>query len=105
MRSASPPTDALSHPPDEPRLFVVFTRFEAAALLRQRPSASRTAALAKIRTALTHATTAPGVAPKLRMAKAAIRKAPIGLPPETRASSPARDDYVPYRDEAGGIYT
>lgn len=49
---------------------------------------------------------------RLRMVKAALQshrrptpKPPIGLPRETPALSPECDDYVPFRDEAGGIYT
>jgi hypothetical protein len=65
MRSASTPTDALSRPPPA-RLFIVLTETEAAAILRAKPSPARTAALAKIRYALTHVTAPPTVVPPTR---------------------------------------
>lgn len=111
------------------QLLVVFTLAEAAALVARFSAADRSAeliGLTKIRTALEGASH-----PKRPMAKAALqtepretaddvaplrakdyrrsdrtvpvrrRKPPIGLP----AIAPDEDvDFVPFRDEAGGIY-
>jgi hypothetical protein len=118
------------------RIFVVLTVAEASAVVsRQHLDVdARVRGLAKIRTALEHATTEalspePSALPPLRakdyrprataqhfrpaeplrMAKATVpparvqQKAPIGLP--ATPASALDDDYVPFRDEADGIYT
>lgn len=106
------------------RLFLVFTVAEAAALLSPYPSPSRDAARAKIRSAVAGATPRPPrtaavpdpITPppplrakdyprlRLRPAKVVLRvpRPPIGRPAPP-ASDP-HDDYVPWRDEAGGIH-
>lgn len=110
------------------RLFVVLTVAEAAAILRPKPSPDRDRGLAKIRGALSGACQLTGldrpIAPPDRPPVAVIVPArPTSAPtrpiaavdpqaqrhvrPPTRApqsSSSSLDDYLPWRDEADGIY-
>jgi hypothetical protein len=81
------------------RIFVALTLAEAAAIGRLTPGPDPDAigAVAKIRTAFEHAALSPEA---LRMAKA--RLPPARAP--KRAPAPV-DDYVPFRDEADGLYT
>lgn len=104
-----------------PRILVILTVAEADAVAQLEPdSAFATRALAKIRTALgqtiaaTLSVPADAVAlPPLRakdyqprdhrrMAKATIHP-PIA--PLVEMSAPVPDDYVPWRDEAAGVYS
>lgn len=132
MRRASDPTDALSRLPSSTRLFIVLTRAEAETLVQWHPATDGPAAraLAKIRTAAglepsalspkpvvvapllrAKAYQAPDRTPRFRMAKARRPATPLvstvssvpSDPPITRASLDV--DYVPFRDEAGGVYT
>lgn len=73
-----------------PRLFLVLTLAEAEAILRPTPSAARARGLAKIRTALA------GASP--------LSVSAIPVAPPDRPLVADRDDYVPWRDEAGGIH-
>ena len=106
------------------RLFLTLTLAEASAILSRRDIDidARVRGLAKIRTALKHATTeAPSPQPSafsrpplrakhyrprdssqhFRMAKAAQ---PRSAPPVMPVPEPDVDNYVPWRDEAGGIW-
>lgn len=117
--------ESRSRLPATPRIFIVLTGAEAAALCALQPvGVDAIQALAKIRMAAEHAA-APlspepsAVAPlrakhyrprdrtpqfrqaqsKRRMAKAMLPSLSVPVP------APAPDDYVPFRDEANGIYT
>jgi len=119
MRRASATIDSLSRLTPETRIFVTLTLAEASAVVQLQPAdVAAVRALAKIRTALEGATpiTPAGPVPPLlrakhwrprdtsqhfRMAKAGPRPpVSIDTPP-----APELDDYVPFRDEAGGAYT
>jgi hypothetical protein len=125
MPRRSDPPDALSRLSSDTRIFVALTLAEASALVTQfqlDPQAAALSGLAKIRSVLEHATpmvmTPVGPVPPLRakayrprteplrMAKATLpAKRPTAVSIDTAAAAPQLDDYVPFRDEADGVYT
>ncbi len=116
MPPSRPSTEGVAGLADT-RLFLTLTLAEASALLRRDLSPARTRAIAKIQTAV------EGAAPRrvqtaeqcitavkpLRLHDYHPRRVALrrrnGVPDPPAIVAIPDDDYVPYRDEAGGAYT